>query len=284
MTNIEYSAKHIRRMKLFEAQFLRIVYNALRDQVNDIVATLREHGVQAAIREVDTTVLNKHLEEPLREIYKTVGLYFANKTIHDLRMDARQRQIEQKAGFGFNVEFIRAILQYFASYLLSKAVIPITETTKDQILAILNQGLTEGWGVDKMAMMLESPDLLLWRARMIIRTESNKAMNYGARLGESKSIWQTTKTWIAANDHRTRHSHRYIDDHVVDFNQYFHVPIFEKGILAGADIMEGPGDVHASAGNVINCRCVLAFKGKRDKNGRLIRKSLHLQEEGIMQA
>lgn len=276
---IQLSGKHIRRMKLFEAQFLRAIFSALHDQVQHIVNILREYGAQAAIEAVDRTVLNVHIEAPLRDIYKTVGLYFGNKTIHDLRMDTRQRQPEHKAGFGFNEEFIRAILQYFASYLLSKAVIPITQTTKDQILAILNQGLTEGWGIDRMAKALESPELLLWRARMIVRTESNKAMNYGQRLGESKSIWQTTKTWIAANDHRTRHSHRYIDDHTVDFNQYFHVPIFKGNILVGADIMEGPGDVHASAGNVINCRCVLAFKGKRDKNGRLIRKSIHLQQE-----
>jgi hypothetical protein len=285
---IAYSAKHIRRMRLFEAQFLRPIYNALQSQIKPVVAHLRLHGAQAAINAVDGVVLNEHIAPVIQDIYKTVGLYFANKTIHDLKQSVKVKaagyyhgNLEYKAGFGYNDQFIQDILNYFAAYLLDKAVIPITDTTKAQIVAILNQGIAEGWGVDKIAMALESSDLTLWRARMIVRTESNKAMNYGQRLGESKSIWQTTKTWVAANDHRTRHSHRQVDDETVDFNKFFHVPIFDKGVLAGADIMEGPGDIHASAGNVINCRCVLSFASKRDENGRLIRKPLYLQQEAV---
>lgn len=261
-------------MKLFEAQFLRPIYNALQSQIKPVVDHLRNHGVQAAISAVDCIVINEHISPVIQQIYKTVGLYFANKTIHDLKQAV-------KAGFGYNEQFIQDILNYFATYLLDKAVIPITDTTKKQIIDILNEGIQKGWSVDKIATALESSDLTLWRARMIVRTESNKAMNYGQRLGESKSIWQTTKTWVAANDHRTRHSHRQVDDETVDFNKFFHVPIFEKGILAGADTMEGPGDIHASAGNVINCRCVLAFASKRDENGRLIRKPLYLQQEAV---
>lgn len=263
-----YSAKHIRRMKLFESEFVRRMYNALHDQVRPVVRTLRHDGPEVALNKVEHVVINEHVAPVILDIYKKVGLYFANKTIHDLRQSVK----EQKGGFGFNEEFVRAILNYFASFLLDRAVVPITQTTKDQIRSVLNQGIEQGWGVDKMAMMLESPELLLWRARMIVRTESNKAMNEGQRLGESKSTVETEKTWIAANDHRTRHSHRQVDDKTVDFKEYFKVQIIKRGAVIGYDYMEGPGDVHATAGNVINCRCTLAFRGKRDSKGRLIRK------------
>lgn len=271
-----YSAKHIRRMKLFESEFVRRVYNALVDQLRPVIRALRHDGPLVALQMVDHVIINEHIAPVILDIYKKVGLYFANKTIHDLRMSVR----EQK-GFGFNEEFIRAILQFFASFLLDKAVLPITQTTKDQIRAVLNQGITEGWGVDRMAQQLESPELLLWRARMIVRTESNKAMNEGSRLAEEKSRVETEKTWIAANDHRTRHSHRMVDDKTIDFKAYFKVGIIRRGAIIGYDYMIGPGDVHATAGNVINCRCVLSFKGKRDARGRLIRKKIQPLEEVV---
>ena len=272
-----YSAKHIRRMKLFERQYLKPVFAALQDQIKPVISKLKADGVEATISSLDTVEINTHLAPAIRDIYSGVGLYFANKTIHDLHQSV-------KAGFGFNEEFLREILVYFSRYLLNKAILPISETTKNQILDVLNQGILNGWGAEKIADILESPELTLWRARLIVRTESNKAMNYGQLLGESKSEWESTKTWIAANDHRTRHSHRVVDDMTVDFKDRFMVPIFKsvggvrgktKGIemQVGVDLMTGPGDVHASAGNVCNCRCTLAFKAKRDENGRLIRKA-----------
>lgn len=267
----KYSAKHIRRMKLFERQFLKPVMKALKDQIEPVADILRSEGVDAAMASLDTVEINAHLAPPIKDIYATVGLYFANKTIHDLNQSAK----ENKAGFGFNEEFIREILAFFSQYLLNKAVLPISETTKQQILAVISEGVKNGWGADKIAMALESPDLLLWRARLIVRTEANKAMNYGHLLGESKSEFESEKTWIAANDHRTRHSHRLVDDVTLDFNERYLVPIY-KGtkprIQVGVDLMIGPGDVHASAANVCNCRCTLAFKAKRGEDGRLIRK------------
>ncbi len=271
MTNAQYSAKHIRRMKLFERQHLRAVSTALHKQIQPVVTTLREHGIQAAIDSVDVIHINSYLAPPIKDIYSTVGLYFANKTIFDINQSVK----ETKGAFGFNEEFLREILAYFANYLLSKAVLPISETTRQQILEVLNQGMTLGWGAEKIATILESPEFTLVRARLIVRTESNKAMNYGQQLGEAKSDWESTKKWIAANDHRTRHSHRLIDDTVLDFKDRFMVPIFKGGkiqIQTGVDMMTGPGDVHASAGNVCNCRCTLSFAAKRDENGRLIPK------------
>lgn len=275
----QYSAKHIRRMKLFERQHLKAVFKALETQIKPVVKILRLEGPEAAANSLDTVQINAHLAQPIRDIYATVGLYFANKTIHDLRQSIK----EVKAGFGFNEEFLREILRYFNQYLLNKVILPISDTTKNQILEVLTKGMQQGWGAEKIAELLESPELLLWRARLIVRTEANKAMNYGQRLGESKSEWESDKIWIAANDHRTRHSHRVVDNVQIPFGDRFMVPIYKsvggirgkvKGIemQIGVDMMSGPGDPQASAGNVCNCRCTTAFKARRDENGRLVPK------------
>lgn len=291
MNNQQYSAKHIRRMKLFERQHLKAVYTALEVQITPVAETMRSKGIEAAMASLDTVEINAALAPPIRDIYKTVGLYFANKTIWDLNQSAKRGELksqpsssaigyadtssETKAAFGFNEEFIRDILAFFNQFLLNQAVLPISETTKNQILQIISEGVQKGWGADKIADALQSPELMMWRARLIVRTESNKAMNYGQRLGESKSEWESTKTWIAANDHRTRHSHRLVDDLTLNFSERFMVPIYKGGkvqIQVGVDLMTGPGDVHAHAANICNCRCTLAFAAKRDENGRLIRK------------
>lgn len=266
-----YSLKHIRRMKLFERQFLRSVVTALHTQIQPMVSVLRSKGIDAAINSLDALQINIHLSQPIIEIYKTVGLYFANKTIHDINQSIK----EQKAGFGFNDEFLSEILKYFQKYLLNQVVLPISETTKQQILTIIQQGVKNGWGADRIAFALESSDLLLWRARLIVRTEANKAMNYGHRLGESKTEWESEKIWIDAKDFRERPSHRLIGGTRLAFTDRFLVPVY-KGtkppMQIGVDLMTGPGDNHAHAGNICNCRCTLAFRAKRDENGRLIRK------------
>jgi hypothetical protein len=37
-------------------------------------------------------------------------------------------------------------------------------------------------------------------------------------------------------------------------------------------MMDGPGDPRATAGNLINCRCTIARRLKKDANGKFIRK------------
>lgn len=267
-----YSAKHIRRMILFERQHLPAIIAALRIQIKPVAAKLRSHGVEAAIASLDVFHINSALAKPIQNIYTTVGLYFANKTIHDINQSAK----EVKAGFGFNAEFLREIITFFSRYLLNLAVLPISETQRQLILSVLSQGLTDGKGAEELAREIEGPELTLRRARLIVRTESNKAMNYGQRLGESKSEWESTKTWVDAKDNRERASHKRVGSTVLDTKEKFHVPILKKvgsvEVQLGMDYMDGPGDTHASAGNICNCRCVLAFRAKRDGNGRLIRK------------
>jgi len=264
-------------MKRFERQFMRPVYDAIKSQIDPVVKVLKEQGPEQAINAIDKVVLNEEIGAVVMDLYQVVGVFFANDIVRQLKREEK--------GFGFNAEWIRRIVEFFAQYLLSKVVIPITETTKAIIMQYLQQGITEGWGADKIAFKLESPELTLWRARMITRTEAIRAMNYGSLIGETKSNFIVTKRWIAAHDDRTRHSHNFVDNSVIDFDDKFIVPIYRKkkgvNIQEGVDFMVGPGDINASAGNVINCRCSLSFKGKRDRNGRLIRKTEATRQQDI---
>jgi uncharacterized protein with gpF-like domain len=120
-----------------------------------------------------------------------------------------------------------------------------------------------------MVSQLQSPELTAWRARLIARTELGKAAFAGRKQGEGKSEYEVQKEWIAANDHRTRHSHAAADGQIIDMDARFQI----SRAKGGADMMEGPGDPDASAENIVNCRCSLATVAKRDERGRLIPKT-----------
>lgn len=274
----EYSELHRRVIKRMESPFVWPVYEALRSQILAFTEVLKTSTIQHARQQIDRILINTELAKPITDLYRTFGFYMARKTATQINQSAkiRVKAPEKKAGFGVDELLLAEIIRFLKENLLVKAVLPITATTRRDILAMLEKGITEGWGVDRIARELERPDFLLWRARMIVRTESLLAMQYGQRTAIKSSRWETESEWIAANDHRTRHSHREVDGKKVDEGKRFKVNRYRssKGlnILIGFDLMIGPGDPHAHADNRINCRCSLATVAKRDANGRLIMK------------
>ena len=257
------SDKHTRIMNRFEREFITPVHSALRSQIKAFI----DSGMD--LRKLDEVIINDRVAEVIRDLYTEVGIFYANQTLRELTG-------QQKKGFGFNLKWTEEILRYFALYLLNKAVLPITETTKEQIRQIMEEGQREGWGVDRIVRELNSSELTLWRARTIVRTETAKAAFYGDKLGESESEFESTKMWISAKDHRTRHSHRQMNGKVLDWSDKFAVPVFKDvgavDVQIGIDLMEGPGDPNAHKANVINCRCTLARRLKK-VNGRLVPKT-----------
>lgn len=256
------SDKHTRIMNRFEREFITPVHSALRSQIKAFI----DSGMD--LRKLDEVIINDRVAEVIRDLYTEVGIFYANQTLRELTG-------QQKKGFGFNLKWTEEILRYFALYLLNKAVLPITETTKEQIRQIMEEGQREGWGVDRIVRELNSSELTLWRARTIVRTETAKAAFYGDKLGESESEFESTKMWISAKDHRTRHSHRQMNGKVLDWSDKFAVPVFKDvgavDVQIGIDLMEGPGDPNAHKANVINCRCSLSRRLKK-VNGRLVPK------------
>jgi uncharacterized protein with gpF-like domain len=272
MNRRDYSKTSERQYKRFERMYLRKVFNALKSQVTPVVNALHSRGHNAAIKAVYAEVINQQVLPTLQDLHTDIGLFFARKSYREIRKSAKEgknwiNEILYKQGMGLNEKWTRDIIEYFSRELFV-TVSSITETTREQILSVLQQGLSEGWSIDQIASELQSPELLLWRARLIARTELVKGAFVGTKIASEDSEWETEKEWIAANDHRTRHSHRNVDGVVIDSDDKFKVAK-SKG---GNDLMDGPGDPTASVENIANCRCSLAVLAKRDAQGKLIPK------------
>jgi hypothetical protein len=260
-------SKNIQRR--YERLFVGKIYKALQSQIKTFTANLKAGGVEYAKGIMSTDVMNLQIGPVIQQLYRLAGVTNANNVYRDIK---RFEPKEKLAGFGFNEKWTQEINRYFQLHLLEKAVLPISETTKNQILALLQKATEEGWSVERTVKELETSDITKNRARKIVRTETVRAVNFGGMLGAYESKLVMDKEWISAHDNRVRgkkpedrHSHVSLDGDKTDMLKPFHDS-------RSGEPIQFPGDPEASAGNTINCRCVLGFVPKRDKNGRVIRK------------
>jgi len=89
-------------------------------------------------------------------------------------------------------------------------------TNKDAVAGIIEKGLTEGLSVNDMQELLETNFAFTpTRALMIARTETTRAVNYGAveamRAAEVEFGIVVRKEWITAKDGEVRDEHRPLD-------------------------------------------------------------------------
>lgn len=249
-------------MEAFRTRYEKAFYNpvkrALKKQISSLTDILKEQGPDAAQAAV---VIDLAMTPVIQKLYTTVGVDIANIQLSELKRIPKVQQ--KRKTFGFNGEWTRQILEYFQLNLFNKVVLPISETTQEYIREVINRGTIEGWSTDRMVREIERDDYLDGRVRRILRTEVNRAINYGQTIGEEKYEFKTQKRWISVHDNRTRHSHLSADGQTVNQDGTFTV---------GGEVMEFPGDPSASGKNTINCRCFMEFVPIRDTNGRLIPK------------
>jgi len=119
--------------------------------------------------------------------------------------------------------------------------------------AAIAQGLAEGEEIPKIATRVrEAAGVTEPRARVIARTESHGARNTvnAASVRRVANAFGSAdpfrRRWQAAEDERTRETHRIADGQTVALSEPF--------IVGGASL-DFPGDPAGPPGEIINCRC-----------------------------
>lgn len=255
-----YSRRYQNQHRAIEKKYVKPVWWALKRQVSSFTGMIREQGVHNARTFIAMHLFNPHLEAILRRLYMDAGLIRAREVRGDLRLMRTKR-----SSFGTNDELVHAIIEYLQRYLLDKAIRPISQTTRDWVLRVLEKGIQEGKGAAEIAKETEGSVFLRHQAIRIVRTEVVRATNVGAMKAAEASPFEVVKQWVAAHDARVRHSHRLLDGQIREMEEDFKPNLSQ------------PGDPRADGSETIQCRCVLAFIPKRDENGRLIRKPVGLQ-------
>lgn len=234
-----------------EKLFVPKVYAALQSQIKAAAAMVRSKGIVAAQGNINGSILNTEIGKVVTDLYLVAA-----------KLAIRKYKPNKKA-FGYNDDFINAVLDYFKKWLLEKVVVPISRTTINQIEAVLQQAIAGGWGVDKAVKQLEESPITKVRARLIVRTETVKATNFTQLAAADNEDYEMEKQWIAIEDKRTRrsHSHAGVDGERVDIDQPY-----SNGLMF-------PGDPQGDIEEIANCRCTQGFFVKRDVNGKPIKRT-----------
>lgn len=247
------------------------VYKALQSQIKSFTADLKAHGEAYAKTQLHRHHFNDKIGPVVMGIYKTAGIASANRTYGHLNkqlgVNPKGALIEYEVKyktFGYNEVWTDEITAYFRKYLLNKVVEPISQTTINFIEKTLDEAVTNGWGVDRIIREMEDSDITKNRTRMIVRTETVRATNFGSMAAANESPYEVLKTWIDVEDNRTRRTHRHASG--VGGEKKELLEPYSNGLMF-------PGDPDGPAAETINCRCTQGFVPKRDIDGRLIKKT-----------
>lgn len=163
--------------------------------------------------------------------------------------------------------FQQLILEFIARFGAVR-VQQITETTRDQLVRIIDRSVRDGLGQEEIARIItdQVPQFSRTRARVIARTETHTAAMFASQEVARQSPFPMNKRWVSVFDARTRDfgegdgevdqaNHRRMNEVTVGMDELFQVPR-----LGGYDLMTGPGDPNAPPYQTINCRCALIYR------------------------
>ena len=156
-------------------------------------------------------------------------------------------------------EFYESIIKnWFVEFAYEK-IKRIAGTTREQLNRIIIGGVSEGLGTDGIGKLIRErvPGLSRYRAHVIARTEVHASGNYGSMRTANNIDPQLKKEWIAVNDDRTRGEDPSDEfDHMAANGQTVNM---DKPFVVSGEPLMYPGDPSGSAGNIINCRCVIGY-------------------------
>ena len=214
------------------------IRRGLRESIRDTIYSLRQFGI-AGVGDIELS--QEPIEDAYKDIYEKVGVEFAQASFR-----AFKSRKDESAVNDYWVQYMRE----FAVTESGERIKEVTKTTLSRIRRVIEQGVTEGAGIDVIAREMErSTAVSRARATTIARTEIISASNRGSLLGMESTGVQMRKEWVSTRDARTRDDHVAVDGQLVEQNEGFNV---------GGEELKYPGDPMGSAGNVINCRCAVA--------------------------
>ena len=210
----------------------------------------------------------KGLKQTIYSLHIAMGTQMAESSYKGLKKGLKSNLPNEHKGY-FSDLWQSVIVRYLDYKGLAQLIKDITDTTRQQIQRYLKKGIEEGLTLKETIKNLKTAGITDYRAELIARTETAKAANTGSVVGAISTGLRTNKIWISTLDNRTRIIPRDKNDHYhmygiqVPIDSKFEVPSLDN---LGFEYMDYPGDFHASAGNVCNCRCTIGYQVVKDAN------------------
>jgi len=247
---------------LYERKAYRIVQKHVKSILNNIPVSNVSKGTFEYT--IEANITEEQIYKMFVDIYTTIGLNYGNKVNNELEK-------VKKANILFNEYLLKQILLFLSNEGGVKITSVRDTLVADMIKSIKNTIGENATVIDLQnaiyALIRKSQTFYKWQALRIARTETTSASNFSAFETAKQSDLVLDKVWISVQDDRTR------------INPFDHLDMnnvkqeLDKPFFVGGENIQFPGDTHSSPGNVINCRCSIAFVPKRDKDGLVILKT-----------
>lgn len=264
----------IKRQKVNENKYKKQYYSYLTS-VNNSAAAAYTNGSMAY------DIQHNKLESIYKKLYTDVTINEATIQWHqfdDPQVKQQKDLIDVFASvFAPNTNDVpinlwRSLLGDFLTVRIAGRIAEVEQTTRKRIASLIEKGISEGLGAREVAKTIrDDKQFNKNRSLTIARTETVTSANQGRYMSALSSPYVKKKAWLPFADKRTRPTHlAMLDVPFVDMDQLFWLQNLKTGALESAQY---PCDNSLSAGNSINCRCLIVFVNKKDANGRLIRKN-----------
>lgn len=266
----------IRRSVADERRLMKAIQKELAKRFTR-AAELAETGIPMAIDFAMRNMYDDSVLEPLFKAYKDISLEyakFAYRSVMAQVQGLRKFGVKTKSQKNFGQVWQESLIAYLRLH-GARYVTSIDETTRKEIVAILEKAATENWTLGQIQSALTNPKMHQSRAMRIARTETTRALNAGILMAGAAVPYKVQKQWITAEDENVRSS------------PFSHIQLHNKVIPLDAAFNNGefirfPGDPAASASNVINCRCVLSLIPLLDSLGRPVRRAVSPTDTDIL--
>jgi len=235
-----------RQKASYRTKMKPVFIRAFDDQIQPLYERIME---TSDIRDIEVPPLDDHvIADAYKRLYMTTALPFAMDKIRQRKWTKSEEEI-----------FEDLIMQNILNYLEIHAGETVVAAGNTSIILIekLLKRLTpeiieQGVGVGQAQTMLRDAIKSEWhkakyfRTERIVRTEVNRASNWGSLEGVKSTGIPHNKIWISAFAQDSRSEHMDADGQQVDINEPF---------IVGGEELHYPGDPKGSAGNTINCLC-----------------------------
>lgn len=247
---------------LYERKAYRIVQKHIKMILNKIPVDNTTLYTYETL--IDININKEDVNKMLRELYSIIGLAYGKKINSELEKT-------NKANVLFNEVLLRQILLFLSTDGGIK-ITSVRDTLVQDVIKSIKDTIGENATIVDLqnaiyALIRKSQTFYKYQALRIARTETTSASNFAAMETAKASDLVLDKVWISVQDDRTRIKPY---DHL-DMNNVKQE--LEQPFFVGGENIQYPGDTKASAGNVINCRCTVAFIPRRDEDGMLILKN-----------
>lgn len=270
---IQQHKEFIRRQQVYENKYKKQYY-AYLELVNKSAAIAYINGSSYDIH-------HDKLESIYKRLYNDVTINEAEiqwAQFDDPQIKQQKDLIDVLAGaFAPNnndvpISLWRSLLNEFLTVRIAGRIASVEQTTRERIAVLIERGIQKGLGAREVSRSIrDDKDFNKNRALTIARTETVTSANQGKYMAALSSPYVKMKKWLPFADKRTRPTHLdFIDKPFIEMDQLFFLQDLKTGVLESARY---PCDAGLSAGNSVNCRCVVVFENKKDANGRLTRKT-----------